>query len=170
MSLSELKILQIVGPKNSGKTVHAEWLIGELRNRGLKIGALKHSGHNHPIDRPGSDSFRLQKAGANPTVFWSADGLAVFYSEISPEMSDQLLQDFFNSCDLVVIESFSQLPGPKLVIDPDGNQWQSFSNVIAVISEKEPKTDCPIFQKMDSALIEFLFRYFDLPKNKSPEV
>jgi len=31
MQLNGLKILQIVGPKNSGKTVHAEWLVGQLR-------------------------------------------------------------------------------------------------------------------------------------------
>ncbi|MCD6374645.1 MAG: molybdopterin-guanine dinucleotide biosynthesis protein B [Caldisericaceae bacterium] len=164
-----MKILQIVGPKNSGKTVHAEWRISELRNRGLKIGALKHSGHHHPIDRPGSDSFRLQKAGANPTVFWSVDGLAVFYTNIVAEKTDQLLQTIFDGCDLVIIESFSQLQRPKLVIDPDSKQMKNFSNVIAVICEKNLNVYCPVFKKLDSDLVEFLLNYFDLPKSKSPE-
>ena len=162
MNFEGMNILQIVGPKNSGKTTHVEWLISGLKKKGIKVGALKHSVHAHPIDRPGSDSFRMQVAGASPTVFWSAGGLGVFYPEVDQEVGSKLLAKIFTEVDLVVVESFSSANGPKLVIDPEGDQWQQFENVIAIVSEKSLKTHLPVFKKLDPALIDLVIGYFNL--------
>ncbi|MHB2155052.1 molybdopterin-guanine dinucleotide biosynthesis protein B [Calditrichota bacterium GD2] len=164
MKFKGLNVLQIVGPKNAGKTMHAEWLISRLKERGLRVGALKHSSHSHPIDRPGSDSFRLQKVGASPTVFYSANSMGVFYPSIDEKKADQLLAAAFKEVDLVIVESFNTANGPKIVLDEDGRQWKHFTQVIAVISETALPTDLPLFKKFDERLIDFVIEHFHLTR------
>ena len=57
-------IVSIVGPSGSGKTTLLEKLIPELVNRGLKVGTIKHDVHGFDMDRPGKDSWRHKRAGA----------------------------------------------------------------------------------------------------------
>ena len=59
-----MKVLHIVGRKKHGKTTLLEELIRELTARGLRVGTLKHCGHEHELDTPGTDSFRHGKSGA----------------------------------------------------------------------------------------------------------
>ena len=63
-------MLAVSGAHNSGKTTLLEKLIPLLRARGLKVGVIKHDGHDFTPDVPGTDSFRLREAGA--------EGVAVF--------------------------------------------------------------------------------------------
>ncbi len=160
MDFKGLNVLQVVGPKKSGKTTHVTWLISELRKKGLRIGAFKHSIHTHPIDRPGSDSYRMQQAGAWPTVFRSAEGLAVFYPEIDEETFLQRLPEIFSGVDLLIVESFSSAGQPKIVLDPDGTQWKNFENVIAIVSTQKLPTNIPTFAPTQSQLIDFVLDYF----------
>ena len=162
MDFANLKILQIVGPKNAGKTRHVEWLISSLKTKGIKVGAIKHSSHNHPIDRPGSDSYRLQEAGASPTIFWSSEGLAAFYPKADEQAVSHLFPAIFKEVDLVIVESFASARAAKIVIDPDGQQWGHFNNVVAIVSKSEIKAPHPVFKPFDEKLITFVIKYFRL--------
>jgi molybdopterin-guanine dinucleotide biosynthesis protein len=59
-------VVSVLGLKDSGKTTVCEALIGELRSRGHRVAAVK-SSHLDALDRgrPGSDSQRLARAGAD---------------------------------------------------------------------------------------------------------
>lgn len=59
-------VVAVLGLKDSGKTTVCEALIGELRARGHRVAAAKTS-HLESLDRgrPGSDSERLARAGAD---------------------------------------------------------------------------------------------------------
>ena len=70
LSLKRPAVLAVSGAHNSGKTTLLEKLIPLLRARGLKVGVIKHDGHDFTPDVPGTDSFRLREAGA--------EGVAVF--------------------------------------------------------------------------------------------
>ena len=70
LSLKHPAVLAVSGVHNSGKTTLLEKLIPLLRARGLKVGVIKHDGHDFTPDVPGTDSFRLREAGA--------EGVAVF--------------------------------------------------------------------------------------------
>ena len=64
LSLKRPAVLAVSGAHNSGKTTLLEKLIPLLRARGLKVGVIKHDGHDFTPDVPGTDSFRLREAGA----------------------------------------------------------------------------------------------------------
>ena len=57
-------VLAVSGLHNSGKTTLLEKLLPALRSRGLKVGIIKHDGHDFTPDVPGTDSYRLREAGA----------------------------------------------------------------------------------------------------------
>src|SRR3989304_4717112 len=59
-------IVSILGKSGAGKTTLLEALIPALARRGYRTAVIKHTSHGFDLDREGEDSYRLQKAGANP--------------------------------------------------------------------------------------------------------
>ena len=53
-----MKIIGVVGWKDTGKTTLIEKLIKEFNLRNLSVSTIKHSHHNVSLDRQGTDSFR----------------------------------------------------------------------------------------------------------------
>ena len=58
-ALKRPAVLAVSGVHNSGKTTLLEKLLPVLRSRGLKVGVIKHDGHDFTPDVPGTDSYRL---------------------------------------------------------------------------------------------------------------
>ena len=46
-----MKLIHIVGRQNNGKTTLIVELVNEFIKRGLRIGTMKHSGHEHELDK-----------------------------------------------------------------------------------------------------------------------
>ena len=63
IELKRPAVLAVSGLHNSGKTTLLEKLLPALRSRGLKVGIIKHDGHDFTPDVPGADSYRLREAG-----------------------------------------------------------------------------------------------------------
>src|SRR5699024_3077534 len=60
-----MKIIQVVGYKNSGKTTLASQIIGILASKGLRVASLKHHGHGGlPLGFENTDSEKHKQAGA----------------------------------------------------------------------------------------------------------
>ncbi|EEG54759.1 bifunctional molybdopterin-guanine dinucleotide biosynthesis protein MobA/MobB family protein [[Clostridium] asparagiforme DSM 15981] len=57
-------VLAVSGTKNTGKTTLLERLVVSLTSRGLRVAVVKHDGHDFEADVPGTDSRRMQEAGA----------------------------------------------------------------------------------------------------------
>ena len=55
-ALKRPAVLAVSGVHNSGKTTLLEKLLPVLRSRGLKVGVIKHDGHDFTPDVPGTDS------------------------------------------------------------------------------------------------------------------
>ncbi len=70
-ALKRPAVLAVSGVHNSGKTTLLEKLLPVLRSRGLKVGVIKHDGHDFTPDVPGTDSFRLREAGAGGVAVYS---------------------------------------------------------------------------------------------------
>ena len=63
--------VHVVGAHRSGKTTLAVALVEALAARGLSVGAVKHTRHDHDTDVSGTDSQKLFAAGAAPVAFVS---------------------------------------------------------------------------------------------------
>ena len=83
IELKRPAVLAVSGLHNSGKTTLLEKLLPALRSRGLKVGIIKHDGHDFTPDVPGTDSYRLREAGA--------EGVADFGLEDAQALADWLV-------------------------------------------------------------------------------
>ena len=67
-----MKVIGVVGWKDTGKPTLIEKLIKEFNQRGLSVSTIKHSHHNFSVDRQGTDSFKQFNAGARETILASS--------------------------------------------------------------------------------------------------
>lgn len=105
-----------VARSGTGKTTLVEFLIGDLRTRGYRVGALKHDAHRFEIDRPGKDSARFTAAGAEVMVLVSDDTVAMVQKADEPPNLDQILRQWFPGLDLVLVEGYKTSDLPKIEI------------------------------------------------------
>jgi FdhD protein len=124
-------VLSIVGWSGAGKTTLIESLLSALKARGLRVGVAKHSSHEHPRHKTGSDTERYETAGAAWTAFETPSG-------------SQWTFPFDNSdyppCDLVLVEGDKESKRPKIEVAnsaPEALMAQSDPNIFAVVGVKE---------------------------------
>ncbi len=111
-----MNVLHIVGRKGHGKTTLVVDLVRELTGRGVRVGTIKHCGHNHELDTPRKDSFQHREAGA-ATVAAVTPGLtAVFMRCDGKHDAYAPIRTSFRECDLVLIEGDRSGPGPKVEV------------------------------------------------------
>ena len=131
-----MKIIQITGYKNSGKTNLSTKIIKMFTETGLKVGSLKHHGHGGiPLGFSNTDSEKHRKAGA---AIAGVEGEGVFQFS-APNLSLEQLIDFyaFMKIDVLIVEGFKDQPFPKLVLlseKEDRHLLDRVKNVKAVVS------------------------------------
>lgn len=137
-----LKRIHIVGGRNQGKTTLIEKLLPELQGRGLKVGTIKHSRHDHSIDTPGKDSYRHHAAGGHPWAFISGDTTALFMRSQGGERDYGPLEAHYANCDLVLVEGHIDSTAPRLEVwrKESGERplAASHSGVRVLISDDRP--------------------------------
>ena len=100
-----------------GKTTLLAQLIPILRERGLRIGLIKHGHHDFEIDHPGKDSYRLRAAGASPVMITSRRRRAwieELEEERDPSLDIELASFNQVGLDLLLVEGFKKESFPKL--------------------------------------------------------
>ncbi len=156
-----MRILFIVGRKKTGKTTLIEKLLLRLKEKGYKLGSIKHTSHDHQFDREGTDSFRHAQAGAGTTLIISPRKVALFSESLGNRNLDQLLSFLFRDCDLIIGEGFKESKFPKIeVLGTDMDLSPSCSlqdNLVAIVGGGETELPIPHF-KMDQVdeIIKFI--------------
>ena len=113
-----MKIVSIVGRKNTGKTSLTVKVIEELTKRGYNVASIKHSHHTMEMDKENTDTWKHKQAGSNVVV---GIGSTTFFN-VKKEMDlNRLLflikhMDFV---DFVIIEGFKKYNYPKIATSPD---------------------------------------------------
>ncbi len=105
-------VLAVSGIKNSGKTTLLERLVRTLSVRGIRTAVIKHDGHDFEADVPGTDSRRMQEAGAYGTVVYSSRRYLAVKNQ-----RDSRAEDFFSlfpEADLILLEGQKHSSWPKL--------------------------------------------------------
>ena len=82
IELKRPAVLAVSGLHNSGKTTLLEKLLPALRSRGLKVGIIKHDGHDFTPDVPGTDSYRLREAGVHGFSACTRQGNTCIYYQL----------------------------------------------------------------------------------------
>ncbi|MGN0177137.1 MAG: molybdopterin-guanine dinucleotide biosynthesis protein B [Methanobrevibacter sp.] len=113
-----MKIVSIVGRKNTGKTSLTVKVIEELTKRGYNVASIKHSHHTMEMDKENTDTWKHKQAGSNVVV---GIGSTTFFN-VKKEMDLNRLLFLIKHMDIVdfvVIEGFKKYNYPKIATSPD---------------------------------------------------
>ena len=123
-----MKVIGVVGWKNTGKTTLIEKLINEFNKRNLTVSTIKHSHHNFSVDREGTDSFRHFNAGTKETILASEQKWIKFSrqgEEDKPNLSYLIKQ--LSPVDIVIVEGFKASDHKKVeVVDSTSDEKPLF--------------------------------------------
>lgn len=113
-----MKIVSIVGRKNTGKTSLTVKVIEELTNRGYNVASIKHSHHTMEMDRENTDTWKHKEAGSQVVV---GIGSTTFFNIRQELELNRLLYliKHMDNVDYVVIEGFKSYNYPKIATSPD---------------------------------------------------
>ncbi len=108
--------IQVVGAHESGKTRVVVALVEAFVASGLRVGTVKHSGHSYETDVPGKDSQLHAAAGGDPAILVAGERSAVHRTGTDGADLDGLVEREMGDVDVVVVEGFRALPGPKVEV------------------------------------------------------
>ena len=146
-----MKIVGIVGWKNSGKTYFASNIIKKLKIKNYRVASIKHAHHEFDIDHKGTDSYIHREAGSSQVIVSSSKRWAKI-TELN-DLREQTLNYLLNQLseiDIVIVEGFKNDNHPKIEIIKKGNHDHLFNkipNIKAVISQEKINTDLKQFKK-----------------------
>jgi molybdopterin-guanine dinucleotide biosynthesis protein B len=109
LSNAHKPVIGFAAYSGTGKTTLLKQLIPLLRERGIRVGVIKHAHHSFEIDIPGKDSYELRMAGASQMLIASAQREAlVVEKEAEGEAElDRLLAKLDQaSLDIILVEGF----------------------------------------------------------------
>jgi molybdopterin-guanine dinucleotide biosynthesis adapter protein len=109
-------ILSFVGKSGCGKTTLLEKLIPELKQRGYRIGTVKHHAHaGFEIDQPGKDTWRHAQAGSDHVVIVAPDKVAFIRRLDAPLTLDEIAAAM-SDVDLILTEGFKRAGKPAIEV------------------------------------------------------
>ncbi|WP_425513883.1 molybdopterin-guanine dinucleotide biosynthesis protein B [Geomobilimonas luticola] len=168
--------VSFVARSGTGKTTLLEKVIPLLKERGWRVGVVKHDAHRFDIDHPGKDSHRLTAAGADTMLICSAEKLALVKRHEAAPPIRELLATYFTDVDIVLTEGFKQSDLPKIEVNRK-EQGETLicrgethdPALIAVASDGEMELDVPRFDIDDApGIASFLEKQF-LPRRNGGE-
>ena len=159
-----MKVIGIIGWKNSGKTFFAQEVIKQLTQKGINVASIKRAHHDFDIDTPNTDSYLLRKAGSKQVIVSSSKRWAKI-TELDNKKEkelEELLREL-TSTDVVIVEGFKKELHKKIEIINHSNEnylFNEIENVIAVVTDKKLITSLPQFKKNEIDLIvNFILKF-----------
>ena len=145
------QMISIVGRSQSGKTTLIEKLIPALKQRGYKIGTIKHSHHIFDFDKTGKDSWRHKDAGADTVIIASPGKIAMVKNHYLGSLDG--LQKFFDDLDLIITEGYKKEDKPKIEVVRAARHadvlLEHDKHLVAVVSDVELQLNVPVFDLED---------------------
>jgi molybdopterin-guanine dinucleotide biosynthesis protein MobB len=146
-----IKAVSFVAKSGTGKTTMLEKVIAELKQRGYRVGVIKHDAHRFEIDYPGKDSWRLTQAGADTMLVSSPEKLALIKKHPEPPSVDELIATYFSDVDLILTEGFKKSGLPKIEVHRRERSAtlicrgeEHDPTLVAVVSDSPLELDVPI--------------------------
>lgn len=128
-------IVSFVGYSNSGKTTFLVKVIKELKQRGYRIGVIKHDGHDFAIDHVGTDTWKHGQAGADVVCIASNHKIAVVQKTVRPATLDEIIP-LIDNVDLILTEGFKGEQKLQIEVNRQGAECLGKKdNTIAVVAD-----------------------------------
>ena len=127
----KIKIISVVGKKDTGKTSLTVKIIKELRKRSFKVATIKHSHHMLEMDRENTDTWKHKEAGSETVV---GIGSRTFFN-INKDLSLErllFLIKLIDEPDFVVVEGFKNYNYAKISTSKEINDEFTLKNVDAL--------------------------------------
>jgi len=158
-------ILCIVGQKAVGKTTLIERLVPELKRRGYRVATVKRPPHHFEFDEPGKDSRRHFEAGADATLVYGDDKLALVRRLDGLPRLEDLVAELLAGCDLVLVEGHKTSALPKIEVFRTGTHprplYDGQPGYLAIASDEPLELGIPWLDLDDPAAIaDFIARCF----------
>ena len=151
-----VKVVSFVAKSGTGKTTILEKVIARLKERGYRVGGVKHDAHRFDIDHPGKDSYRLTAAGADTMLISSPDKLAMIKKHTAAPSIEEILSNYFNDVDIVLTEGFKKSSMPKIELHRKERsatllcRGEEFDpTLVAVASDEQLELDVPVLDLND---------------------
>ncbi|MCG8569494.1 MAG: molybdopterin-guanine dinucleotide biosynthesis protein B [Spirochaetes bacterium] len=142
-----MKVVQIVGYKNSGKTTLILKILQLLGEKGLKCAVIKSS--HSLIKHSQTDSGLFFQQGADPVLLHTPNALM-----IQTQKKDLLclFRQYHEQVDFMLLEGFKSVKLPRIVCLSDEDDNELLENAFCTVKKK--KTDY-VFQKQSSPIGDF---------------
>lgn len=154
--MAQVLIYTFAAFSGAGKTTYLERLIPALKARGLRVGVVKHHGHDTPLDQEGKDSWRFAAAGADVTAVVAPRQAAFIENRgLDPEEAVARIRDV----DLILTEGYKHGPWPKIAIcRGEGERAIPPDVCVAVVSDVPMVCGIPVFPLNDpQPMAEWLY-------------
>lgn len=152
-----MKIVSIVGKKNTGKTSLTVKIIEELTKRGYNVASIKHSHHSIEMDKENTDTWRHKQAGANLVV---GVGSTTFFNVKREYDLNRILYllKHFDNFDFVIIEGYKSYNYPKIITSPDVRDEYTIKEVDSFTIDEEGIGElADLIEKRGHDIVDTLF-------------
>jgi molybdopterin-guanine dinucleotide biosynthesis protein B len=144
-------IVAVSGYSGAGKTRLVARLVQALARRDLRVSVLKHTGHDHPFDVPGKDTFVAREAGAVSAAIAGPAGVAYFGP---PVKGIRALAALGPPVDLILAEGWKREPLPRVEVHRRSVNpaflCAEDERVFAVVTDEPPPRPLPCFDADDA--------------------
>ena len=141
----EIPVITFAAYSGTGKTTYLEKLLPCLRAAGVRAAVIKHDGHDFQMDTPGTDTFRLAEAGADPVAIVSNRRFALLERR-SPPVEEIVRQ--ITGVDLILTEGFKHGPYAKIALyrAASGQPLAIPTEAcLAIVTDTPVEAACPVF-------------------------
>lgn len=152
-----MKIVSIVGKKNTGKTSLTVKVIEELTKRGYNVASIKHSHHSIEMDKENTDTWKHKQAGANLVV---GVGSTTFFNVKAEYDLNRILYllKHFDNFDFIIIEGYKSYNYPKIITSPEIRDKYTIKEVDSfTIDEKGVSELADLIEKRGHDIVDTLF-------------
>ncbi len=187
-SYHNIPLLGFAAFSGTGKTTLLEQLIPELNQANIRVAVVKHTHHEKfDIDKPGKDSYRLRKAGAEQMLVASAKRWALMVEHPShdklaePDLFELLPHLDLKKTDLILVEGFKHEKISKIELHrpvlKKPLMYPDDANIIAIATDKKNFQDeypdvlqCPLLDINNiSEITTFISRLLQDLRHNEPK-
>jgi molybdopterin-guanine dinucleotide biosynthesis protein MobB len=152
----------------SGKTTLLTEVLRLLKERGFRVGTVKHALHEVQLDREGTDSWHHTQAGADVCVIAGTGTLTTIMRRERPSL-DEALALASRGTDIILVEGFKDVPIKKIEVYRNGHSQRLLcrepqaagSDIIAVASDVSLDVPVPVLSLNDPVQVfDFIVEHF----------